>query len=63
MRRQDERHEACSPHSVFDWPAQRPLRATLDTTRLQAVFGERPRPWREALDEILADLAAAESAA
>jgi dTDP-4-dehydrorhamnose reductase len=36
-------------------PAQRPLRATLDTGKLEAVF-ERPRPWREPLGEILAEL-------
>jgi len=39
-------------------PAQRPLRATLDTTKLESVFGEAPRPWREPLDGIVADLMA-----
>jgi dTDP-4-dehydrorhamnose reductase len=38
-------------------PAQRPLRGTLDTTRLAAVFGERPRAWREPLAAIVAELA------
>jgi dTDP-4-dehydrorhamnose reductase len=37
-------------------PAERPLRATLDTGKLQAVLGESPRPWRAALGEILAEL-------
>lgn len=38
-------------------PAQRPLRGTLDTRKLEAVFGVRPRPWREPLAEIVAELA------
>jgi dTDP-4-dehydrorhamnose reductase len=38
-------------------PAQRPLRGTLDTGKLEAVFGVSPRPWREPLAEILAELA------
>lgn len=37
-------------------PAKRPLRGTLDTFKLAAVYGYEPRPWREALDEILAEL-------
>ena len=37
-------------------PAERPLRGTLDTGKLERVFGERPRPWREPLAEILAEL-------
>lgn len=37
-------------------PAERPLRGTLDTSKLEAVFGVRPRPWREPLAEILAEL-------
>ena len=28
VRRQDECHEACNPHSVFELPAQRPLRGS-----------------------------------
>lgn len=39
-------------------PARRPARGTLDTTRLEAVFGVRPRPWREALSDIVAELSA-----
>jgi dTDP-4-dehydrorhamnose reductase len=39
-------------------PAARPARGTLDTAKLEAVFGFRPRPWRAAAPEILADLAA-----
>jgi dTDP-4-dehydrorhamnose reductase len=39
-------------------PAQRPARGTLDTTKLERTFGWAPRPWREPLGEILAELAA-----
>lgn len=38
-------------------PAERPLRGTLDTGRLERVFGYAPRPWRAALADILAELA------
>jgi dTDP-4-dehydrorhamnose reductase len=38
-------------------PAQRPARGTLDTGKLERVFNWRLRPWREALGEILAELA------
>ena len=42
VRRQDERvHEACKPHSVFDWPAQRPLRGSAPSTGF-AVHGAQP---------------------
>ncbi|WP_397420503.1 sugar nucleotide-binding protein [Phenylobacterium sp.] len=37
-------------------PAARPLRATMDTTRLQQVFGITPRPWQAALSDILTEL-------
>ncbi|HVI31940.1 dTDP-4-dehydrorhamnose reductase [Phenylobacterium sp.] len=37
-------------------PARRPLRGTLDTGKLERVFGVTPRPWRAALAEIVADL-------
>ena len=39
-------------------PAQRPLRATMDLGRLERVFGAKPRHWREALADILAELKA-----
>jgi hypothetical protein len=50
VRRQDERgaaggnrngHEACNPHSVLDWPAQRPLRGSVPSAGL-AVHGAQP---------------------
>jgi dTDP-4-dehydrorhamnose reductase len=37
-------------------PARRPLRGTLSTGKLERVFGYTPRPWREPLAEILAEL-------
>ena len=37
-------------------PAKRPLRGTLDTGKLERTFGVTPRPWREALAEIVAEL-------
>lgn len=40
----------------FPTPARRPARGTLDTTRLETVFGCTPRPWRAALADIVADL-------
>ncbi|MBW8816034.1 MAG: dTDP-4-dehydrorhamnose reductase [Caulobacterales bacterium] len=39
-------------------PARRPLRATMDLSRLQRVYGVTPRPWPAALREILAELQA-----
>lgn len=38
-------------------PAERPLRGTLDTAKLEAVFACSPRPWRAPLAEIVAELA------
>jgi dTDP-4-dehydrorhamnose reductase len=44
--------------ATADWPApaKRPLRGTLDTTRLETQFGVTPRPWQAALADILHDL-------
>ena len=44
--------------ATADWPApaKRPLRGTLDTGKLERVFGVTPRPWPEALAEIVAEL-------
>jgi dTDP-4-dehydrorhamnose reductase len=44
------------PTADYPTPARRPARGVLDTTRLETVFGYTPRPWREALAEIVADL-------
>jgi len=37
-------------------PARRPMRGTLATGKLERVFGVTPRPWREALADIVAAL-------
>jgi dTDP-4-dehydrorhamnose reductase len=51
--------------AAADWPAPatRPERGTLDTTKLERTFGVTPRPWREALAEIVAELRTAERSA
>ena len=36
------------------------MRGTLDTARLTEVFGVAPRPWPEALADIIAELSAEE---
>jgi dTDP-4-dehydrorhamnose reductase len=40
----------------FPTPARRPARGTLDTTKLERVFGLAPRPWPAALAEIVSEL-------
>lgn len=47
---------AATTTADYPTPARRPLRGTLDTSRLQHTFGVQPRPWREALAEIIAEL-------
>lgn len=44
--------------ATADWPApaRRPLRGILDTTRLETVFGVTPRPWQDAIADIVRDL-------
>jgi dTDP-4-dehydrorhamnose reductase len=44
-------------------PATRPMRGTLDTSKLERVFGVTPRPWREALAEIVGELQAEKATA
>ena len=41
VRRQNECHDACKPHSVFERPAQRPLRGSAPSTGF-AVHGAQP---------------------
>jgi dTDP-4-dehydrorhamnose reductase len=48
------------PTSAFPTPAKRALNGVLDTTRLQQVFGLQLRPWEEAMEDVIADLAHAE---
>jgi dTDP-4-dehydrorhamnose reductase len=50
---------AATTTAEFGAPAPRPLRATMDTGKVERVFGVTPRPWREALAEIVAELKAA----
>ena len=51
------------PTAEYPTPARRPMRGALDTTRLERIFGVTPRPWREALAEIVAELRTAERSA
>ena len=44
------------PTAGYPTAAQRPPRGTLDTSKLETVFGYSPRPWRDALVEIVAEL-------
>jgi dTDP-4-dehydrorhamnose reductase len=39
-------------------PARRPLRATMDLSRLEQVYGVTPRHWKDALRDIVAELQA-----
>lgn len=56
---------AVAASATADWPApaRRPMRGTLDTTQLERTFGVTPRPWREAVAEIVAELQTAERSA
>lgn len=47
------------PTSTFPTPAKRALNCVLDTTRLKQVFGLQLRPWDEALEDVIAELAPA----
>lgn len=40
----------------YPTPARRPANSRLDTTSFTATFGHAPRPWRAAVDEIVAEL-------
>jgi dTDP-4-dehydrorhamnose reductase len=51
------------PTVDYPTPARRPLRASMDTGKLAQVFGVTPRPWREAVAEIVAELAAEQRSA
>jgi dTDP-4-dehydrorhamnose reductase len=46
--------------TAFPTPARRALNGELDCTRLERVFGVRPRPWTEALAEVVGEIRAAE---
>jgi len=51
------------PTTDYPTPARRPMRATMDTGKLEQVFGVTPRPWREAVAEIVAELKAEQRSA
>jgi dTDP-4-dehydrorhamnose reductase len=42
----------------YKTPATRPLRATMDLGKLSQVYGVTPRPWQDALSDIVAELKA-----
>lgn len=46
----------------YPTPARRPKRGTLDTSKLERVYGYTPRPWREAVKEIVGELMAEQPA-
>ena len=50
---------AATTTAQYVTPAKRPLRATMDTAKVQRVFGVTPRSWRAALSGIVAELKAA----
>ena len=50
---------AATTTAQYVTPATRPLRATMDTSKVKRVFGVSPRSWRASLSEILAELKAA----
>lgn len=43
----------------FPTPARRPANSRLSTDKLEHAFGIRPRPWREAIDDIVDELVGA----
>ncbi|MFN3512209.1 MAG: dTDP-4-dehydrorhamnose reductase [Phenylobacterium sp.] len=47
------------PTSAFPTPAKRALNAVLDSGRMKAVFGLQLRPWDEALEDVLDQMAQA----
>jgi dTDP-4-dehydrorhamnose reductase len=40
----------------FPTPARRPAYSVLDCSKIERVFGIRPRPWKESLSEVLRQL-------
>jgi len=53
-----DRAPSVAAGATADWPApaRRPIRGTLDTGKLEHTFGVTPRPWRDAVAEIVAEL-------
>lgn len=42
--------------AAYKTPAARPLRATMDLGKLEQVYGVTPRPWQDALKDIVSEL-------
>ena len=51
------------PTADYPTPARRPLRASMDTGKLERVFGVTPRPWQDAVAEIVTELSAEQRSA
>jgi dTDP-4-dehydrorhamnose reductase len=44
------------PSSQYPTPVQRPMNSRLDTAKLTRAFGVTPRPWLQAIDQVMDDL-------
>lgn len=44
--------------SAYPLPARRPMRAVLDTSKIERTFGIAPRPWRDAVADVVRELLA-----
>jgi dTDP-4-dehydrorhamnose reductase len=40
----------------YTTPAKRPANSRLDTAKIETALGVRPRPWKEALEDCIAEL-------
>jgi dTDP-4-dehydrorhamnose reductase len=47
---------AAIPTSEYPTPARRPANSALDCSRIERRLGIRPRPWKEALEEMMGRL-------
>ncbi|MBK1664094.1 dTDP-4-dehydrorhamnose reductase [Rhodospirillum rubrum] len=58
LAKQEGRRPVVLPITTAQYPtpARRPVNSVLDCTQIEAVFGIRPRSWREGLDEVLQTL-------
>jgi dTDP-4-dehydrorhamnose reductase len=50
------------PSSAFPTPARRALNGVLDGARLKTVYGAELRPWREAMEDVVAQMGARQEA-
>ena len=58
QKRREGRRPALTAITTADYPtpARRPANSVLDCEKYTATFGVKPRPWREALAEVIAEL-------